>query len=183
MILDLIRHGKTDANEQHLYCGSTDLPLSSRGMEELQHLHYHPPVACRFITSGMIRTEQTLQILFGTVPHQSDSRFRELNFGVFEMKSYEQLKNDIAYLRWISGDNDANLPPDGESGRQMRRRVCEALHDIQSTDQNTVLIVHGGTIAVIMGSLFPHEERNRYTWQPTPGHGYRIEGHSWTPIP
>ena len=26
MTIYLIRHGKTEANEKHLYCGSTDLP-------------------------------------------------------------------------------------------------------------------------------------------------------------
>ena len=38
MIIYLIRHGKTAANEQHLYCGSTDLPLSEEGLAELQAL-------------------------------------------------------------------------------------------------------------------------------------------------
>ena len=27
----LLRHGLTEANERHLYCGSTDLPLSQIG--------------------------------------------------------------------------------------------------------------------------------------------------------
>ena len=31
MSIYLIRHGKTEANEKHLYCGSTDLPLSEKG--------------------------------------------------------------------------------------------------------------------------------------------------------
>ena len=34
----LIRHGNTEANELHLYCGSTDLPLSERGRDALQTL-------------------------------------------------------------------------------------------------------------------------------------------------
>ena len=34
MIIYLIRHGKTEANERHLYCGSTDLPLSDAGIAE-----------------------------------------------------------------------------------------------------------------------------------------------------
>ena len=63
----LIRHGKTQANLLHLYCGSTDLPLSQQGIDQLRTLHYHlPPV--RFLTSGMKRTEQTLELLFGNVP-------------------------------------------------------------------------------------------------------------------
>ena len=31
----LLRHGITEANEKHLYCGSTDLPLSRAGREAL----------------------------------------------------------------------------------------------------------------------------------------------------
>ena len=49
----LIRHGKTQANLLHLYCGSTDLPLSQQGIDQLRTLHYHlPPV--RFLTTGII---------------------------------------------------------------------------------------------------------------------------------
>ena len=35
----LIRHGRTEANEKWLYCGSTDLSLSDAGREELLVLH------------------------------------------------------------------------------------------------------------------------------------------------
>ncbi|MGI6235680.1 MAG: histidine phosphatase family protein [Christensenellales bacterium] len=38
MILHLIRHGKTYANEQRLYCGQTDLPLSDTGAAEITQL-------------------------------------------------------------------------------------------------------------------------------------------------
>ena len=41
----LIRHGKTQANLCHLYCGSTDLPLSQQGIDQLRTLHYHLPRA------------------------------------------------------------------------------------------------------------------------------------------
>ena len=44
MSIYLIRHGKTEANEKRLYCGSTDLPLSEKGRAELRAMHYaiHP---------------------------------------------------------------------------------------------------------------------------------------------
>lgn len=183
MILYLIRHSKTAANERHLYCGATDLPLSPGGIEELQQFSYQVPGSCRFLTSGMLRTEQTLELLFGTVPHQADSRFREVDFGIFEMHSYEQLKENPDYLTWITGDNEANIPPCGESGNAMRCRVLEALDELLSENRDTVLIAHGGTIAIVMDYLFPNEGKNRYTWQPKPGCGYRIEGNFWHPIP
>lgn len=170
MTIYLIRHGKTEANEKHLYCGSTDLPLSVDGAAELRGIRYDIP-AGRFVTSGMKRTNETLRLLFGDVSFTEDPRFREVDFGSFEMHSYEQLKALPMYQKWLEGDNNANIPPDGESGAQMQRRVLEAFSQIR---EDTVLVTHGGVIAAIMEHLFPEENKNRYQWQPTPGRGYGI---------
>ena len=179
MSIFLIRHGKTRANEQHLYCGSTDLTLSAAGREELLSMRYDITPA-RFVTSGMKRTEETLRILFGTVPYSVDSRFREVDFGAFEMKSYEMLKDDPAYQAWLTGDNESNIPPGGESGAQMTQRVLEALRELPD---GTALVTHGGVIAAIMASLFHREGKHRYQWQPQNGRGYEISGSSYYPIP
>ena len=179
MSIYLIRHGKTEANEQHLYCGSTDLPLSDGGREELHSMRYDITPE-RFVTSGMKRTDETLRILFGNAPFSVDSRFREVDFGDFEMKSYEILKDDPAYQIWLTGDNEANTPPGGESGVQMTRRVLEAFREIPD---GTALITHGGVIAAIMASLFPADGKHRYQWQPRNGHGYEIRGGTYRPIP
>ena len=170
MIIYLIRHGKTEANEKHLYCGSTDLPLSDAGEEELSSVHYDIKNV-RFISSGMKRTNETLRILFGDVPYEVDPRFREVDFGIFEMHSYEQLKDTPEYGAWLTGDNNVNIPPNGESGVQMKERVLKAFSEIK---EDTCIITHGGVIAAIMEHLFPNEGKNRYEWQPKPGHGYCI---------
>ena len=179
MSIYLIRHGQTVANEQHLYCGSTDLPLSDGGREELHSMRYDITPE-RFVTSGMKRTDETLRILFGNVPFSVDSRFREVDFGDFEMKSYEMLKEKAAYQAWLTGDNERNVPPGGESGVQMTRRVLEAFREIPD---GTALITHGGVIAAIMASLFPADGKHRYQWQPRNGHGYEIRGGTYRPIP
>lgn len=178
--LYLIRHGKTEANLQHRYCGSTDLELSAQGLSELAGLHYEIPPA-RFVISGMRRTEQTLRALFGDVPYEVDPAFREIDFGVFEMGTYAELKDRADYQQWLSGDNMRNVPPGGESGEQMTRRVLERLPSLMGED--TVLITHGGVIAAIMDCLFPEENRSRYQWQPTPGHGYAVSGKTYRAIP
>lgn len=170
MTIYLIRHGRTAANEAHLYCGSTDLTLSQAGAEELQKLSYNVGNV-RFLTSGMRRTNETLRILFGDVPYTVEPRFREVDFGIFEMKSYEMLKDDPAYQAWLSGENEKNVPPQGESGERMRLRVLEALAEIR---EDTVVVTHGGVVAAIMAELFPGERKNRYQWQSAPGHGYKI---------
>lgn len=178
-VVYLIRHGLTEANERHLYCGSTDLPLSSAGRAALTGKRYEVYDA-RFITSGMRRTEETLALLFGSVPHESDPEFREIDFGAFEMKSYNELKEDPAYIAWITGDNERNVPPGGESGDAMKARVLKAYGSLSG--ENTVVITHGGVIAAIMESLFPEEGKNRYQWQPRPGCGYRLENGHYDPI-
>ncbi len=179
MTIYLIRHGKTEANEKHLYCGITDLPLSNTGKEELRSVHYDIKNV-RFISSGMKRTNETLHILFGDVPYDVDQRFREVDFGIFEMRNYEELKDTLDYQAWLTGDNESNVPPHGESGLQMRKRVLAALSEIR---EDACIITHGGVIAAIMEQLFPDENKNRYEWQPQPGHGYAIEDNSYRRIP
>ena len=171
----LIRHGKTDANLRRLYCGSTDLPLSALGTEELRQLDYQLH-ARRYVTSGMLRTNQTLKLLFGDVPFEEDPALREVDFGVFEMHSYEELKDRADYQLWLSGCNEENIPPHGESGAQMTRRALEAFRRYQAQGADTVIVSHGGVIAAIMAQLFPQEGKNRYQWQPQCGHGYRLDG-------
>lgn len=179
MTIYLIRHGKTIANEKHLYCGSTDLPLSNAGREELQGFHYDIQ-NIRFITSGMKRTNETLHILFGDVPYEVDSRFREVDFGIFEMQSFDQLKDSPEYQVWLTGDNDVNIPPNGESGAQMKERVLAAFSGIK---EDTCIITHGGVIAAIMEHMFPNENKNRYEWQPRNGCGYIISENRFKVIP
>jgi len=174
MTIYLIRHGRTRANEAHLYCGSTDLPLSPGGRAALQRCPR--PEGVRYLTSGMRRCNETLALLFGPVPWEAESDFREIDFGAFEMRSYAQLRQDPAYLRWLAGDNEANTPPGGESGVQMTRRVLAAFDRLAAAGQDTVLVTHGGVIAAILAALFPEEGRSRYEWQPAPGSGCRLTG-------
>lgn len=179
MRLILFRHGLTLANERRLYCGSSDLPLSSSGRDGLRALRAGgalPDIAsAKVITSGMRRCEETLSELYGAVPHETDPDFREMDFGDFELRSYEELKGDPAYIAWITGDNGANVAPNGESGDLMRARVLSALEGLLQSSRPIALFTHGGVIAAIMDRLFPEEHKNLYQWQPEPGHGYDID--------
>lgn len=179
-VLYLIRHGITEGNERHLYYGSTDIPLSEKGREELKRITYSVENV-RFFTSGMRRANETLERLFGNVPFEEIPAFRELNFGRFEMHSYEELKDDPLYQAWISGDFEKNIPPEGESVEQMRQRVYAALPLLLERD--SVLVSHGGTVAYIMQKLFPKENKNLWEWQPKPGCGYKIENGKFEIIP
>ena len=178
MRIYLIRHGQTEANENWLFCGATDLPLSEQGKELLRKLKseggYPAPGGCRIVTSGMKRTEETLEILYGALPHQQISALREMDFGAFEMRPYAALKNEAAYLEWISGDNYTKSCPDGESAASADSRARAAIHTLSKEKSDTIIITHGGVIAGIMAGLFPGENKSRIEWQPDPGKGYAI---------
>lgn len=182
MSIYLIRHGKTPANEQHLYCGSTDISLSELGKAELRTRHYPIPDGAAYVSSGMKRCNETLGLLFGDVPYTVDTGFREIDFGIFELQSYEQLKEDPQYQAWLSGDNYHNVPPGGESGEAMTTRVLSAYENYADREGDTVIVTHGGVIAAIMDSLYPQEEKNRYEWQPKPGCGYVLTATGYMPL-
>lgn len=169
----LLRHGITEANRLHRYCGSTDLPLDAEALAAFlaEKPSYPDPAGYDVVTSGMLRTEQTLQVLYGNLPHRVDPAFREIDFGAFENKSYEDLKDDPAYQQWLTGDNERNVCPGGESGIQMAERVLAAWNALT---EDTLLVAHGGVIACIMAHLFPEEEKNRFQWQPKPFGGYQL---------
>ena len=98
MKLIIMRHGKTEANEKRLYCGKTDISLSEKGKSELlekkSEFQFPDISGMKIITSGKKRCEETLSLIYGNVPHTSDTAFCEMDFGKFEMRSYEEMKND-----------------------------------------------------------------------------------------
>ena len=173
----LLRHGVTAANEAHLYCGSTDLPLSPAGRAELLALRelggYPDAAGLRCFTSGMRRTDETLEFLCGPVERETIPGLREMDFGVFEGKGYDELCRRPDYQAWISGDNEKNRCPGGESGEDMTKRVLAAFAALPQTG-NLLIVTHGGPIAAVMAHLFPEAGKNRYEWQPKNGHGWAV---------
>ena len=177
MRIHLIRHGKTIANEQRLYCGATDLPLSTKGVAELMHLRslgIYPKADddSVYFTSGLQRTEQTLDLLYGDINRKILPQLAEYNFGDFEMQSYNTLKDCDDYKAWISDDSGIVPCPNGESKGVFTQRVMEGFYS-QIADKDIFMICHGGVIACIMENLCPNTQ-NFYEWQPETGRGYTL---------
>ena len=114
MKLTLLRHGETDGSRRDLYYGAADIPALPESLAALHENAAAYPRAKRYYTSGLLRTEQTLAALYGDVPHVQLPGLREMDFGDFEMKSYQQLKDTPAYQAWIA-DVEHNPCPNGES--------------------------------------------------------------------
>ncbi len=178
--ISLIRHGKTYANEQKLYYGFSDIELSYDGIKEIENLKneikYEKPSL--FITSGLKRTIQTLNRLYGNVDYVIEEGFKEMNFGDFELKSYEELKNNEDYKKWIENIEENNVP-NGENKKQFEKRVINAFNNlikkcIKNSIENVALICHSGVISVIMMHLFNEENKTFYDYLPSYARGYIV---------
>lgn len=176
MKLVLLRHGRTMANERRLYCGASDLALTEAGRAELLNLRrevsYPDAAGLEKITSGMRRSDETLKLLYGVEPDRCVPGFREIDFGSFELKGYEELKGDAQYQAWIGDDTGAAAPPGGESANAFRARVFAAADGLK---RDALIVCHGGVIAALMARWFPQEARNLYQWQPSFGLGYVVK--------
>ena len=177
MKIHFLRHGVTIANEQMFYYGATDIPVCPRGVDELKRLKRETvlPDADFYATSGLYRTKQTLFLLYDKEPMLEIPELNEFNFGDFEMKNYDQLRDDPEFIRWISDGDDAKCP-NGESNNQFVSRVKRGLEIVTNIKAESIVVVsHGGVIASLMEVLFPKVRGNYYDWVPDCGRGYTVD--------
>ena len=187
----IIRHGITEGNIRRLYYGATDVPLAQEGIDELKKLtadHIYPDAEGALLyTTGLGRTLQSKQLIYGDQPHEIIKDLREINFGTFEMKSYEELMAYEEYRDWINARDESMAPPEGESLRHFKERVIRGFEEVRRRhsqrslelrhhEQNarSIVICHGGTISAIMEYIWPGEREHMYAWLPDPGHGYLL---------
>ena len=179
----LLRHSLTAANEQRLYGGSTDSPLTERGRAIARDRYGVIPACDIYVSSGMARASETLLLMTGHVADLTLPGLREMDFGAFEMKSYEQLKEDPDYLRWIGDEAGEVRCPGGENMSTFKARALSAGETLLHMAQFTACVVcHGGVIVSLMQAWFPAVQRHFYEWQPGPCAGYRIAVEGGAPV-
>ncbi len=174
MELTLLRHAETEGSRLDLYYGAADIPALPESLRELREKAGSYPAAKRFYTSGLLRTEQTLEALYGPVSHTRLPGLQEMNYGDFEMKSGAQLQNNPDFITW-NADPEHNICPNGESQPQTLRRNLEAIAPVLAAGEDAVCILHGGVTAGLMMSWFGGE-REDYALRPGTGYTVRFEG-------
>ena len=170
-----IRHGETESNQRKSYLGWTDEPLSVEGREVIAQNRKKYPDADFIFTSPMLRCRQTKEIIYGDQSCQIIEKWKEMNFGNFEGKTYLELNGNKDYQRWI--DSGGTLPfPEGESRKEFilrcraglmdcltrltEKRICftEQENEPKKASQQkkvqgkVVCVVHGGTIMALFDS-------------------------------
>ncbi|MDE6595008.1 MAG: histidine phosphatase family protein [Oscillospiraceae bacterium] len=177
--LSILRHGITDANENGIYIGKTDLPLSENGREALQEkyeTHEYPKVQ-KVYTSPLERAVQSAEILFPDRELVIVDDLREMDFGVFENLSVDDLIELDSYKKWLKGGLD-NPPPNGESLRNMMLRCYSALN-LMILDMMKEGITHAGAVThsgilMNMMSCFGLPKMKPMEFACDPGEGYEI---------
>lgn len=152
--LYLFRHGPTTAATGSLV-GSTDVPLSGKGLARLATLTSHLRDADLWYCSPMLRARQTLDMLrqygYGTGEIQYDERLREIDFGRWEMKTFHEIAAcdpDLvsAWNRYMDF-----VFPDGEAVNDFIRRVQEMLESFTSAGGDRIVVMtHGGVIRTMI---------------------------------
>ena len=179
-LIHIIRHGRTDANERRLYCGSTDISLSEDGIREILALKGKGiyPEAELYISSGMKRSVETLRLIYGDVDCITVESLREYDFGNFEMHSHYELESIRDYQEWIADEIGDVCCPSGESRIEFSKRVEQGINEVleeveRCRADSAVVICHGGVIMAIMHALFP-DIKNYFEWQSENGLGYTL---------
>lgn len=166
----LIRHGETSSNRERRYLGRTDEALSPEGRKII--LSYREagryPKAELVFSSPMKRCLETAEILYPGKKIMIIPDWKEIDFGLFERKNYEELKSCPEYIRWL--ESGGTLPfPGGESREEFIRRSVNGfsamMEQAYGNVGNAAAVVHGGTIMAILsryggGDYFDYQVKN-----------------------
>lgn len=178
-IIHFIRHGSIADTLAGKYIGTTDAPLSDRGRMDLRKLDYeykYPGTQVVF-TSPLKRCTETAKILY---PEQNPlviDNLSECNFGEWEGKTADELKNDPDFEKWLAGDSSVK-PPRGESNADFTRRVCKMFESIveglmKTGTTESVIVTHGGVIMTLL-AVYGLPQAKPFEWTMDNGFGYSL---------
>ena len=153
--LILVRHGQTEHNVAGIAQGWGDSALSPSGREQVlrlaERLAAIAPTA--LYCSPLGRAKATAQAIADQtgLPVVEMDELREMNYGVWEGRSFLDVRreHEQLYRQWIA-DAEARCP-DGESHGDVRRRLEQAIGKIR--DERAVLVSHGTAIRIAVTAL------------------------------
>ena len=176
MELILIRHLKTPGNEKRQYIGSTEEDLSEQevlNFKQKYKIDSYPQVE-QVIVSPMKRCIQTAELIYPKNQITQEELLKECDFGIFEGKTYEDLKDRAEYQAWLDSGGTIAFP-EGEEQKEFRSRCVRGM--LRQVDrlckenvESAAFVVHGGTIMAVM-EAFSEEKKSYYDWQVGNGEG------------
>lgn len=155
--LFLVRHGITEWNHNGLYQGQLDVPLSSKGRLQItalrERLRDEQFTVC--YSSALARARTSAEILLEEhfCPLLETADLNEMSYGAWEGLSRTQIIERFpeAWAHYVA-DPNRHAPPDGESRRDLQRRVERVLDAIarEYPDGTVLVVAHGGSLRTIV---------------------------------
>lgn len=149
----LIRHGKTQANLEGRLSGHTDTDLVQDKLEITNKFKatLNPKPGYKVFSSPSIRAVETAKC-FDSV-YEIVEEFKELNFGLFENLTFDEIKSIYPNEFEIMIKESVNYHfPEGESFAKLIARASKALTQILESDKENdiVIFTHGGVIQSLL---------------------------------
>ena len=153
-----IRHGETDFNRARLYFGHLDTDLNKTGVEQLRKtkilFEKREKMPDVVFSSDLKRCSQSMEIL--QIDEETEKiltkDLREINFGIFEGKTYEEIKSEYPEKVEKMINDWRNFKADkGESINEMMLRVAEKMNEIinQYRNKKILVVAHAGVIQAL----------------------------------
>ena len=178
-VIHFIRHGAIADTLAGKYIGTTDAPLSDKGKAELRRLafEFEYPGAAALFTSPLKRCTQTAKLLYPELKPLVIANLSECNFGEWEGKTADELKDDPDFQKWLAGDNSVK-PLRGESNADFVRRICKMFESIvegliKTGVTESVIVTHGGVIMTLL-AVYGLPQAKPFEWRCDNGCGYSI---------
>ena len=106
------------------------------------------------VSSPQKRSRETAALLFPKRDILAVDELCEMDLGMFEGKTYEELKDVPEYVSWLESGGLMDIPG-GEERDTFIRRSMEGFKKAiaLSKDEGLVIVCHGGNIMAIMSTL------------------------------
>ena len=179
MDIYLLRHGETAYNAEKRYLSRSDISLSAKGLAELIPAVFSPEMV---YVSPLRRTWETAGVIFPTAQLTVVDDFREMDFGIFEGKNYQEMADLPEYQAWVDG-NCLGKIPGGEQKSDFCRRTCKAFarlvdQALDAGEDRLVIVAHGGTQMAVM-ERFALPARDYFSWTGPNGGGFVLDASPW----
>jgi len=156
----LIRHGAIEDKYRRLYIGTTDVPLSEKGLKDSEAIgKYIADIDCDHIfASPMLRVRQTFETALSSEKIktvQYKDCLREINFGDWEGKSLEEITKEYPdeTKDWTKPANGFGFP-NGSNLKDFHNAIDLFKQTlVDSTGSSIMVFAHGGVILSLICSI------------------------------
>jgi alpha-ribazole phosphatase len=143
----LVRHTETVCEKGVCY-GQSDVAIAEPYLPIFENIKQQLPANAVYYSSPLVRCKMLASYISKEVT--IDSRLIEMNFGDWELKSWDEISPDD-FTPWMN-DFVNVVVPNGESFVQLHHRVIDFLNKVIETGSSrpVVIVAHAGVIRSIL---------------------------------